>query len=124
MWGMQKAGIDLPSTSNFVLDRLQGSPQQFLMLHLSHPAPPPPPPGKCLQSDLEETLDRVGPQINPIPFDSGHIGKRDIKGQCHRIRAGVAGSSCAARNGGFPITAGGGGLRLCLKPRGVSLLCP
>ncbi|TWW81909.1 Adenosine kinase [Takifugu flavidus] len=51
-------------------------------------------------SDLEEKVDRVGPQINPIPFDSGHIGKRDIKGQCHHIRAGVAGSSCAARNGG------------------------
>ena len=29
MWGMHKAGIDLQSTSNFVLDRLQGSPQQF-----------------------------------------------------------------------------------------------
>lgn len=52
MWGMQKAGIDLPSTSNFVLDRLQGSPQQFLMLHLSHPAPPP------LQNACRVTLRR------------------------------------------------------------------
>lgn len=50
---MQKAGIDLRSTSNFVLDRLQGSPQQFLMLHLSHPAPPPP-----LQNASRVTLRR------------------------------------------------------------------
>lgn len=76
MWGMHKAGIDLRSTPNFVLDRLQGSPLQFLMLHLSlYPPPQPPHLAKCWQSDLEETVDHVVPQINPIPFDSGHMGK-------------------------------------------------
>lgn len=74
---MQRAGIDLWSTSNFVLDILQASPQQFLMLQLSYPAPFFP--AKCWQSDLEERVDSVVPQINPISFDSGHIGLWNIK---------------------------------------------
>lgn len=36
---MQRAGIDLWSTSNFVLDTLQASPQQFLMPQLLCYAP-------------------------------------------------------------------------------------
>lgn len=49
MWGMHKAGIDLRSTSNFVLDRLQCSPQQFFNASsLALSCPPPPPPHKML----------------------------------------------------------------------------
>lgn len=116
VWGMQKAGIDLWSTSNLVLDRLQASPQQFLMLHLLHPALSS---TKCWPwGEVENT----GLQINPIFFHTGFICCLwDIKRQCHNW-AGVEGLSIVGRDNSFRLLLGK--LSLCLEPRGVSPCCP
>lgn len=92
MWGMQRAGIDLWSTSNFVLDPLQARPRQFLMLWLSHPAFLFPFSffffltsshffSKCWQSDLEEVCwRRCSTNQSEIPLIQDALVSSGFKG--------------------------------------------
>lgn len=55
---------------------------------------------------LRRGVDNVGPQINPISFDSGIFVSRTLKRQCHHNGAGVAGLSGAGRDDGFRLLLG------------------
>lgn len=114
---MQKAGIDLPSTSNFVLDRLQGSPQQFLMLHLSHPAPPPHPQKACRVTLRRRLTVLVHKSIQfPLIRDTSVSGT--LKGSV--IASGQGLQVRAARRGtaGFQLQLLGGGATALFRATG------
>lgn len=119
---MQRAAIDLWSTSEFDLDRLQTGPQQYLILKSQHPDILPSLFFFSLQNAGRVTLGRSWQsrpsQIIPIFFDRGVFCEWDIKRQCHHSWGGVEGLSSVRGDNTSQITAGS--LCLCLGPRGVS----
>lgn len=81
---MQRAAIDLWSTSEFDLDRLQTGPQQYLILKSQHPDILPSLFFFSLQNAGRVTLGRSWQsrpsQIIPIFFDRGVFASGTLKG--------------------------------------------
>lgn len=104
---MQKAGIDLRSTSNFVLDRLQGSPQQFLMLHLSHPVLSCPPSQNACKVTLRRRLTMLFHKSIQFPLIRDTSVSGTLKGRVITSGQGLQVWAVPRETAGFQLQPGG-----------------